>query len=121
MNDKEILSFIVDLLKKQNFTLNNKSKDGRINSANSESIIIKGIIENNDFNQFLIKNDLQAKVPNIREWYDFLIFNEDKTIFCPINIKISNLNLNSPDNLNCKIGIYFCLTGEIPNFSNKIN
>ncbi|MDC8938112.1 hypothetical protein [Metamycoplasma hyosynoviae] len=37
------------------------------------------------------------------------------------NLKISNLNLNSSDNLNCKIGMYFCLTGKIPAFSNEIN
>ncbi|MDD1372294.1 hypothetical protein [Metamycoplasma hyosynoviae] len=121
MNDEKILNFIVDLLKKQNFSLNNKNKDGRINSANSESIIIKQIANNDEFKQFLTKNNLIAKIPNIREWYDFLIFNEDNTFFCPINLKISNLNLNSSDNLNCKIGMYFCLTGKIPAFSNEIN
>ncbi|MDC8917435.1 hypothetical protein PR256_03675, partial [Metamycoplasma hyosynoviae] len=75
MNDEKILNFIVDLLKKQNFSLNNKNKDGRINSANSESIIIKQIADNDEFKQFLTKNNLIAKIPNIREWYDFLIFN----------------------------------------------
>ncbi|MDC8937326.1 hypothetical protein PR243_01835 [Metamycoplasma hyosynoviae] len=52
MNDEKILNFIVDLLKKQNFSLNNKNKDGRINSANSESIIIKQIADNDEFNSF---------------------------------------------------------------------
>ncbi|MDC8900736.1 hypothetical protein PR249_00335 [Metamycoplasma hyosynoviae] len=81
MNDEKILNFIVDLLKKQNSSLNNKNKDGRINSANSESIIIKQIADNDEFKQFLTKNNLIAKIPNIREWYDFLIFNEDNTFF----------------------------------------
>ncbi|WP_330463410.1 hypothetical protein [Metamycoplasma gateae] len=86
----------------------NQNNDGRVDSANNEKIT-----------SYLRQNNLYAKIPSIREWYDLLIHSNNDDIYCPINIKLSNLIGN--DNLNCKLGIYFALTGSIPNFSNEIN
>lgn len=37
----------------------------------------------------------------------------------PVNIKVTDTT--HADNLNCKLGIYFALTGRIPAFPNEIN
>lgn len=45
-------------------------------------------------------------------------FSENE-IFIPVNIKVSTTK--TPDNLNCKLGIYYTLTGRIPLFNNGIS
>jgi hypothetical protein len=49
---------------------------------------------------------------NNREWYDFSIENNKENYFMPVNIKVSELD--APDNLNCKLGIFYALTGCNP-------
>ncbi len=56
-------------------------------------------------------------MPRAREWFDFSI--QEKGKFYPVNIKITDTT--HADNLNCKLGIYFALTGLIPDMPNEIN
>lgn len=79
--------------------------DGRIVSANHESIIIDTIAA-----QFPIQ------VPTMRNWWDFAIVQNG--IFYPVNIKLTALG-GAADNLNCKLGIYYALTGQIPAIANE--
>lgn len=102
----EILESIKDSLKSTNFGLSKDFSDGRINSSFNESEIIKIIDKNYCIN-----------VPKSRNWYDFSI--EDGETFLPVNIKVTETK--SADNLNCKLGIYYALTGLLPCFSNEIN
>ncbi len=97
---KEIEKFLI----KESFNLSSLYNDGRINSSLNEDEIIK----------LLIKN-FEIDIPKSREWYDFS-FNE-KGIFYPVNIKVTDTTHS--DNLNCKLGIYYCLTGKIPDFPNE--
>ncbi|EAH7279330.1 restriction endonuclease, partial [Campylobacter coli] len=82
------------------------SRDGRINSAFNEDEITNIIYDNFSIN-----------LPNARDWFDFSF--EESGKFYPVNIKITTTR--TIDNLNCKLGIYYALTGDIPSFNNGIN
>lgn len=103
----KILEKIVDYLKKIDFDLSQKSRDGRINSA---------------FNEDELLSIIKPKFPNIeypkkRDWKDFSF--EENGQYIPVNIKITKTD--TTDNLNCKVGIYYALTGKIPSFDNQID
>ncbi len=91
---------------KTNIKLSNSFNDGRINaSINEDELLIE------------IEKAFSIDIPKSRAWYDFSF--SDKKEFYPVNIKITNTT--TADNLNCKLGIYFALTGLIPDFPNEIN
>lgn len=96
---------IVDFLKVQNLSLSVNSRDGRINSAFNEDEI---------FN--LIDSNFSVNRPNMRDWVDFSF--EENGQFYPVNIKVSTTH--TADNLNCKLGIYYALTGDLPPFGNEV-
>lgn len=101
-----LLTEMVDFLRTQNLHLSNASRDGRINSAFNEDEIFNLLEANFDINR-----------PNMRDWVDFSF--EENEQFYPINIKVSTTH--TTDNLNCKLGIYYALTGQIPPFSNGVD
>lgn len=100
-----LLCEMVAFLQRQNLHLSRSSRDGRTNSAFNEDEIFE-ILEKN----FAIKRSKK------RDWFDFSF--EVDSIFYPINIKVSTMQTR--DNLNCKLGIYYALTGKLPNFDNEI-
>lgn len=102
----EELQEIVDYLQQNEVAISEKTNDGRINSAINEQEIIDSI-----------QNKFNIIIPNIRQWYDIAI--ELGNTFYPINIKVTESS--SADNLNCKLGIYYALTGIIPNFNNGVD
>ncbi|HEC1562348.1 TPA: restriction endonuclease [Campylobacter upsaliensis] len=101
-----LLVKIVEFLKRQNPHLSQQSRDGRINSAFNEDEI---------FN--LLDSSFAINRPSMRDWVDFSF--EENNIFYPVNIKVSTTK--TTDNLNCKLGIYYALTGKEPTFGNGIN
>ena len=105
-NIPNILQEIVGYLQKEKVTFSKRFADGRINSSINEDEIIK-----------ILKKKFDIIVPKSRAWYDFAI--ETKTEFYPINIKVTDTT--HADNLNCKLGIYYALTGLIPDFPNETN
>lgn len=104
MFPKQLLD-IVDFLKKNPLHLSQNSRDGRINSAFNEDEIID-----------ILSNKFSINCPNMRDWVDFSF--EENNIFYPVNIKVSTTK--TTDNLNCKLGIYYALTGQIPPFNNGV-
>ncbi|WP_334090175.1 restriction endonuclease [Helicobacter typhlonius] len=101
-----LLIQIVDFLKRSPVALSKQSRDGRINSAFNEDEIFKCLETNFAINR-----------PNMRDWVDFSF--EENNIFYPVNIKVSTTK--TTDNLNCKLGIYYALTGKIPPFGNGVS
>ncbi|WP_448530508.1 hypothetical protein [Raineya sp.] len=101
----EKLLDITDFLKKQKITLSEKSDDGRINASFNEKELLN-----------LIQSKFEVQIPKARAWYDFAL--ETQNTFIPVNIKVSQTT--QADNLNCKLGIYYALTGILPDFSNEI-
>ena len=96
---------IVGFLKSKDFSLSSHTRDGRLNSAFNEDEI---------FN--LLEQNFSINRPNMRDWVDFSF--EENNNFYPINIKVSTTK--TADNLNCKLEIYYALTGKIPPFSNGV-
>jgi len=98
----------------KNYLINNKlnlssgSRDGRINSAVNENAILSHIKS---------KYSDIIKTPKMRDWYDFSIEKDGE--FYPINIKITDTT--HADNLNCKLGIYYALSGNLPPFDNEVS
>ena len=101
----QMLLEMVEFLKKQNLHLSTQSRDGRINSAFNEDEI---------FN--LLEQHFSINRPNMRDWVDFS-FSENE-VFIPVYSKVSTSI--TTDNLNCKLGIYYALTGQIPPFNNSV-
>ena len=56
-------------------------------------------------------------MPRSRQWFDFSI--EEDGEFYPVNIKVTDTT--HADNLDCKLGIYYALTGKMPDFPNEIS
>jgi len=111
----KVLTDICEFLSSnQELTLSNATQDGRINSALNENEILNFIESRYNFN-----DGYSLKRPNAREWYDLVIENEDTKEFYPINIKVTDTT--HADNLNCKLGIYYALTGIKPSFGNEIS
>ena len=105
MSIPKILTDISDYLISKKIELSSEFEDGRVNSAVNEDEIL---------NIIAAKFDIQN--PRARNWFDFAIENEG--VFYPVNIKITDTA--HADNLNCKLGIYYALTGVLPNFPNEI-
>lgn len=91
-------------LKDTGIVLSSPLADGRINASINEDEIIK-----------TIQRKYTIQVPKSRAWYDFAIENNNE--FFPVNIKVTDTT--HADNLNCKLGIYYSLTGLMPNFPNE--
>ena len=80
-------------------------RDGRINSILHEDKLTE-----------LLAKKYPIDVPEARAWYDFSVTHNG--IFYPVNIKSTTGKGN--DNLSCKLGIYYALTGIKPTFANEI-
>ena len=102
----KVLEEIILYLRSLDIKLSSKTDDGRINASINEGELIKQI-----------KKKYSINVPRKRSWYDFSITENDE--FFPVNIKVTKTN--QADNLNCKLGIYYALTGLIPDFANEIS
>lgn len=106
------LEEIVEFLKQKDISLSQEDTDWQINSKHNQYEIVD--ILKKEKASFSIEQPSKE-----REWYDFGFYDEN-SIFCPVNIKVSTTK--TTDNLNCKLGIYYALTGKEPNdFSNEIN
>jgi hypothetical protein len=103
MTVPRILVEIRDHLAIDSLDLLHEHEDGRLNSAVNEGQILQSI-----------RRKFNIEEPRIREWYDFLALENGNKY--PVNIKVSTLNTN--DNVQCKLGIYYAVTGIWPDISN---
>ena len=95
----EKLDEISDYLNTQKFEVEASQRDGRINSILHEDKLTE-----------LLAKKYPIDVPEARAWYDFSVTHNG--IFYPVNIKSTTGKGN--DNLSCKLGIYYALTGKNP-------
>lgn len=98
------LGEIRDFLASNGVNISKGSGDGRIMSAINEDELTK-----------VISADFNIELPPPRHWYDFAIKNGAEKI--PINIKVTSTA--TADNVQCKLGMYFALTGIWPDFANE--
>lgn len=85
--------------------LSRQFQDGRINASINEDEIIKAI-----------KSKFDIELPPPRHWYDFAIKKGTERI--PVNIKVTSTS--TADNVQCKLGMYYALTGIWPTFANEM-
>ena len=117
----KVLDFIVKRLRINHINISSNLNDGRLNSSQNEFEIMETIKNDKEITNYLQKNNLSLISSKAREWYDFALQHKNnKNIFFPINIKVTDLSRNNADNLNVKLGIYFALTGIRPSFDNQI-
>lgn len=117
MEEKKIaeraLGIIESGLKKEGVVLPHLANDERLSSAvnegNVKRLVRKIAKESAFFSEKGLKISDQNEKNN-RAWYDFAI--EGDGIFIPVNIKITSGKC--PDNLSCKLGIFYALTGKRP-------
>ena len=98
---------ICDFMQTHGASLHAPMDDDRVNAAINESKVIAEL--KNNF-PFIIEP------PRPRHWWDFAVQEADK--FYPVNIKITQMK-SVADNMNCKLGMYYALTGEIAEFANE--
>lgn len=111
--------FLVVNLRTKNLKLSKKDTDGRVNSSINEKEIrasIKTAASCNE--QFTDQMGLSITDPADRDWVDFTV--EGKSTFVPVNIKVTTMD-GAADNLSCKLGMYYALTGIRPDFNNSIS
>lgn len=96
---------IQDFLIANAVKLSRQFQDGRINASINEDEIITAI-----------KGRFDIELPPPRYWYDFAIKNGGEKI--PVNIKVTSTS--TADNVQCKLGMYYALTGIWPTFANEM-
>ncbi|MDP2822585.1 MAG: hypothetical protein Q8O52_07890 [Sulfuritalea sp.] len=96
---------IQDFLISNSVQLSRQFQDGRINASINEDEIIK-----------VITSKFDIELPPHRHWYDFAIKKGEEKI--PVNIKVTSTS--TADNVQCKLGMYYALTGIWPNFANEM-
>lgn len=119
---EETLSIIVSALHKQPMSFVKNTGDGRLDSAANEDDVIERIVEISHTIPFFTAHGLKIGTPNLesnnnREWYDFAIESIDTSLhnlFMPVNVKITDVDGGAADNLSCKLGIFYALTGCLP-------
>jgi len=99
------LTDIQNFLIKNAVQLSRQFQDGRINASINEDEIIKAI-----------QSKFDIELPPPRYWYDFAIKQNGESI--PVNIKVTSTS--TADNVQCKLGMYYALTGKWPNFANEM-
>lgn len=98
------LNNICEYLILNSVILSKRFQDGRINASINEDEVIK-----------TIQGKFDIELPPPRHWYDFAI--KDKDGLIPVNIKITSTA--TADNVQCKLGMYYALTGKWPEFANE--
>ena len=83
-----------------------RTDNARLDSAVNEKTVLDKLSE-----RFAIEQQPQA-----RHWWDFSI--RDDGVLLPVNLKLTELG-SANDNMNCKLGIYYALTGREPDFANE--
>ncbi|QGZ97357.1 restriction endonuclease [Mycoplasma sp. NEAQ87857] len=113
INDYDlVIEKLINYLKTKKFHFSTDDIDGRVNSIQNEKEIINLILSS--YKEIEIFQNWELKIyeqPRARYWYDIIIKNNDNSFYCPINIKISNFNIGSADNISSKEGLFFALTG----------
>lgn len=82
----------------------------RIDSAKNHVVILDSLEQQRQFEITLSDNPSAG-------WYSFEVA-RDRGTSLPVKIKVSSFSRE--DNLNCKLGIYHALTGQRPEFTDKI-
>ena len=100
-----VLTEMCDFLSESRVPLT-RTDNARIDSAVNEKTVLDKLSE-----RFAIEQQPQA-----RHWWDFSI--RDDGVLLPVNLKLTELG-NANDNMNCKLGIYYALTGREPDFANE--
>lgn len=129
---EEALNKIVKFLKEKKIKLSKVATDGRTNSSKNEEEVVDNICSFALANDWMKDHNLKIGTPNLennnnREWYDFSIESLDTSksnYFVPVNIKVTQVKNGGADNLNCKLGVFYALTGLLPSsvgLSNEVN
>ena len=103
----QVISDLKHYIQSEPITLSRSNRDGRVASSVDESIIINHL-KNSSFD---------ITEPTFRACYDIIVTSDG--VKYPVNIKTSKLNSN--DNVQCKLGIYYAVTGIWPTFQNEIS
>jgi hypothetical protein len=98
------LAAIRDYLAINPVSISRQFADGRVNSTINEKEIIKSISDHFDIER-----------PPPRFWYAFGIRRGHEIL--PVDLKVTKTD--GADNIQCKLGIYYALTGQWPDFAGE--
>ena len=113
----EILDFIVDELAKHKLNLPSLVDDNLTDLIEDKKTLMQFLLTNKNIASTLEQHGLKIVEPQTQQWFDLSIESENE--FYPVSLHPTILRWKENDNLNCKWGIYYALTGEKPNFADE--
>lgn len=109
---ERLQKYLAHNLRNGTLTLSSNRGDGRNDSAENERELSLALQLYASASEWFQDNGLRIEVARARYWYDFLVRNEDETLWIPVNVKVSSLQGN--DNVSSKEGLFYALTGVRP-------
>jgi len=103
--------YLSTAIRENSIALSLSTTDGRVNSQKDEKEISKALRLFTHSNEWFTENNLKLDVAMARHWYDFAI-SDNNGLFLPVNIKVSKLTTG--DNISSKGGVFYALTGVLP-------
>jgi hypothetical protein len=101
---KELVD-IQKYLSSNSVKLSRQFSDGRVNASINADEVVE-----------VVKSKFNVDIPASRHWFDFAVRTGEERV--PVNIMVSTTSTS--DNVQCKLGMYYALTGIWPNFANEI-
>jgi len=117
----DMLGRIASRLEAAGVAIPENNRDGRISSGLNEDAVIDAVesIVRSTVQQEGISASFVRAAP--RWWFDFAIriTSGERNLLVPVNVKISTLD--TPDNINSKLGIFYALSGQEPDCSSSVS
>lgn len=106
-----LTEYLRQALRSGALTLDGSEQDGRLNSQKNEKQLSQALRLFTHSNEWFREQGLQLEVSAARAWYDFKVTGPNG-LFIPVNVKVSSLT--SADNLSSKEGLFYAVTGVLP-------
>ncbi|THF67110.1 hypothetical protein E6C76_01610 [Pseudothauera nasutitermitis] len=108
----ELEHYLSAALRAGDLRLSNAQGDGRSNSSEDERRISSALRFFAHANQAFKQHGLSIEIAPPRCWYDFLVRNEDESVWLPVNVKVTAMR--GQDNISSKEGLFYAVTGIRP-------
>ncbi|MDR1350865.1 MAG: hypothetical protein LBJ59_08865 [Zoogloeaceae bacterium] len=105
----ELERYLSNALRAGDLRLSNTHGDGRSNSSEDERSISSALRLFVHANPSFKARGLTIEIAPPRHWYDFLVCTGDKSVWLPVNVKVTAMR--GQDNISSKEGLFYAVTG----------
>lgn len=104
--------FLSEAMRTERLVLARSARDGRVDSQENERQVSQALEYFALSSEWFAEQSLRLEISPSRHWYDFAVTGPDG-LFLPVNVKVSALR--TADNISSKEGVFYALTGVLPN------